>query len=1004
MPAPIVVLGTAALAGAATVGGAAATSAAIHHGPAVAHRVTEAVRRRFGAGAHSPSPSDPTTHGTLVGRLALDPDARERLIQTVERCPQTPVVASSCPCRQRRQFHTEAVEFLRAPQMERLSWTSRPGSDEAEHLAIAGRLRSNDRDMWQQLARSFYASGDLPSLAVREGLQNGIDAIMRAVKEGKLAAGQGRFEVTYAPRNGEPFSRTNTDGVLTMTDNGVGMEFRTKTTRDGVELDPDCTLAKFLTLAATGKTDDPEAAGGFGVAKAVILGASNTGAWTIHTRNVLVTSRAMLSPEDQEKLDPAADFWIDAEAPFYQGTKIVLYGVPNLDGFSTLVRASTTVNTRLSYTLRYCTTPDVMLVYNNELVRPFFPETGGRVIEAVGSWGDKVQGKIRRFDRSNNTRGGFWVRVASAKRNYLLQWGTASGRNSMTWDIVVDLKIGLRPKDPAYPIKSSRDGFVDSTTAYHTMDRLIRGQEEQAESAETIDWKVIEPDENAEDRQELKTLLAAPDVKNALGAVSEVLAAHHAAAREAHTRLSQPAGFESDEELPGDMAGEGGYSREGEDLGEDQGGWSSGRERTPEPPPKGTPIMDKVQALALEISGGNFDNLPYRIRSAIELLIVNERDGSRSYGSHVENLVEWFGENADALGASRTGDLNGALAGLITLAPSYEAEELEAKVQKAANPLGKALIKISMTQYDHPKVDEDGRVQIGRDGKPKYDTSASRKFMRRYKRYVPALILWDFTVRLVHAAADVAYPVRTGFVLDRTARGLCTREHGHVYVLVNPESFDAFVQNNKARPLSIAAFLHGVASHELAHAGLIGSGHNEDWAVQREDIGFKTTELLPVIEAAVLKVLRLRDPNKQRGRLTKLQARLAQAEAAAKDYDRMVALARAAEDQAATLSLAQSDLWEARQEVRQLKAEKHDMTLTRGREVLNLLQSVDMAMRLHEFREYLDSPLGMVAVEHIEVPGYGRGAPALRRVLQEDPHKVYAALSKKVRESEMAGA
>ena len=45
-------------------------------------------------------------------------------------------------------------------------------------------------------------------------------------------------------------------------------------------------------------------------------------------------------------------------------------------------------------------------------------------------------------------------------------------------------------------------------------------------------------------------------------------------------------------------------------------------------------------------------------------------------------------------------------------------------------------------------------------------------------------------------------------------------------------------------PAAIAAFLHGVAVHELTHAdGRMGAGHDEDYIVAREDLGAASAHL-----------------------------------------------------------------------------------------------------------------------------------------------------------------
>ena len=109
------------------------------------------------------------------------------------------------------------------------------------------------------------------ALATREALQNASDAIKAAVRARKTRTGTGRFEVTWdAERR-----------ALTWADNGIGMDTTT-------------ILEKFLSLGESGKSDassSEEAAGGFGVAKAVILGTSTSLSWELHSRDNLAVSK-----------------------------------------------------------------------------------------------------------------------------------------------------------------------------------------------------------------------------------------------------------------------------------------------------------------------------------------------------------------------------------------------------------------------------------------------------------------------------------------------------------------------------------------------------------------------------------------------------------------------------------------------------------------------------------------------------------------------------------------
>lgn len=123
----------------------------------------------------------------------------------------------------------------------------------------------NAAQMWRYFTTSVYSSGDLPVIATREALQNSADAIRAAIRARQIGAKDGRFEVVW----------DEAERTLSWSDNGVGM-------------DSDTILKKFLSLGDTGKADagsSQDAAGGFGVAKAVILGLSASFRWELYTRD-----------------------------------------------------------------------------------------------------------------------------------------------------------------------------------------------------------------------------------------------------------------------------------------------------------------------------------------------------------------------------------------------------------------------------------------------------------------------------------------------------------------------------------------------------------------------------------------------------------------------------------------------------------------------------------------------------------------------------------------------
>lgn len=220
---------------------------------------------------------------------------------------------------------------------------------EAINAKATGRPGVNAWRVWAFMTTSVYQSGDLPLLATREALQNGVDAIKAAIRTRKTRAGDGRFEVTWDPER----------RALTWEDNGIGM-------------DADTILSKFLSLGDSGKRnagDSEEAAGGFGVAKArdprhqphLPLGDA-------HARNNLAVSEG--ADVDVQVFD----------APHRQGTRITIFDVP--DDFDTAWdyarQAYVPLTDRLRELLAANDLPDITLVLDGEVVAPNVSRRGAR--------------------------------------------------------------------------------------------------------------------------------------------------------------------------------------------------------------------------------------------------------------------------------------------------------------------------------------------------------------------------------------------------------------------------------------------------------------------------------------------------------------------------------------------------------------------------------------------------------------------------------------------------
>jgi len=173
-----------------------------------------------------------------------------------------------------------------------------------------------------------------------------------------------------------------------------------------------------------------------------------------------------------------------------------------------------------------------------------------------------------------------------------------------------------------------------------------------------------------------------------------------------------------------------------------------------------------------------------------------------------------------------------------------------------------------------------GRLAGLRISKKNYDRRRAWRFKRTFQRWMPHLTVWDAALRLVAAEARIRRAFKPGFVLDDELLGLTTTTGGgRAVVYIHPDRLEQVIKAHKLRPLAIAAYLHGVACHELTHLdGRMGKGHSEEFVSAREDLGHATGHMLPAIAVLVQKVLGL--PVKASGdekRIARLERQLAQA-------------------------------------------------------------------------------------------------------------------------------
>lgn len=132
------------------------------------------------------------------------------------------------------------------------------------------------------------------------------------------------------------------------------------------------------------------------------------------------------------------------------------------------------------------------------------------------------------------------------------------------------------------------------------------------------------------------------------------------------------------------------------------------------------------------------------------------------------------------------------------------------------------------------------------------------EFLRDPERHHEPLRLWRETLEHVATAASIKRPFAAGFVLDDQRVALSADSDRGATICINPERLAEAIAKYGHEPLSLAAYLHSVACHELAHIdGRMGRGHDEEYIAAREELGASTAHTLPLIAELAACVLGL---------------------------------------------------------------------------------------------------------------------------------------------------
>lgn len=279
-------------------------------------------------------------------------------------------------------------------------------------------LSADVATIWRLQCRNLYNSKNLAALAVRECIQNSIDAISSAIKLGQIKPEDAAISIKTSGND------------LIITDNGVGMDIQTL-------------HEKFFNLGGTTKGDEDNV-GGFGLAKAVILGCG-TG-FKVETQDNVCTS------EDLGK-NPIK------KSTYFQGTRLTLFNVQT--GKDTLISDNT--SQFKSAVMDYVLSSDikVKITINDEVYAPYFDTSSSKARRTPAEFGisssmipDKTKVRIWVFkDKSSYSCKYLYVRLRG-----LTQFKHYLGWNA-NCNIILDFDTNLDPRSVDYPFSTNREGL-----------------------------------------------------------------------------------------------------------------------------------------------------------------------------------------------------------------------------------------------------------------------------------------------------------------------------------------------------------------------------------------------------------------------------------------------------------------------------------------------------------------------------------------------------------------
>ena len=781
--------------------------------------------------------------------------------------PRRPAAPAGLTDAQHVQIIEKTVQAMKNPRRNRRRPVRRNAFDPSTGKLSYG---ADPAQTWKMFAKDTYGAwgGGLVVVATREALQNSVDAIRKAVKEGLISKNSGEFRVTI----------NESENSITWEDNGTGMDREI--------------LGKFLDIGGShgkrGKARDlklkvrayrrpagdkygmylfrmnglyqfhlgPQrggklvkdyvfdwstkgAGGGFGVAKAVILGISSNFKWTMHTRNWLVEAGEFGSQPEP------------VEVALRPGTKLTVYNVDLYDAYDKSIREERPVREMIKDMLAYNDLPDIKLYLNGERIKPYFTNKRGTLLSVSGYWGD---------------------------------------------DPV--------PGSYGYPLNSSREslkGRVNSTFEMFTHE--IEKDETPTISEQDEIFDPGDPDAMAgmtsKQRQQLKEMDAGIEEALESDAMLEVVRGAAEAsvalqkAMEAQQKgISKRKGESTAPGVAGRGVKETTPDRKSLESLQESADLMQAIEEGASPAEIAAMLLGDIEATDTQVKHSRGGTLTVQVATPEARAALQDiAEGKEIEPEHIEALTDVLGSTAVQATEQGGGGLQQVATVQVAITSLLDSIE-RAPEEQIGLSVGSGVSAAIATAKREKKLNPFGNLAglyISKKGllnnKGKYDSQRARNFKKNYAKWLPYLMFWDATLRLIAKRVGLTGPdakFKPGFLLNDELLGLYTLLPSQTRVIyINPFALRDAVRIFKNNPIALAQFSMNIGIHEMAHmitgtkhADDEATSHGKEWATEREDMGNLMGPFLPGIALLGEQYLGLKRP-------LSMDAKRAQAEAKA---------------------------------------------------------------------------------------------------------------------------